>query len=400
MTPPGAMLGVLGGGQLARMFAFAAHRLGYRVTALDPSRDCAAAGAVDRLICAPLDDRAAWLEMARSCSAVTIETENVPAAALRFIGEHVPVAPDAFALEVSQHRLREKNFLSKSGVPVAPYADIASKKAASMQYPDLVPGILKTCRHGYDGKGQWRIGAAHELLPAFVSLGDVACVLEARLPLAAELSVILARDDRGRIALFPVPMNTHRDGVLDISVAPAPLPLAAIRAARKYAQRIAHALNYRGVLCVEFFLLQNGNLIVNEIAPRPHNSGHFTIEACQTSQFEQQVRVLAGMPLGSTRQTRPAAMVNLLGELWQHGDMHWPAVLQEPGTHLHLYGKSVPRPGRKMGHITCLGPSAPLAAERLVALRAELPAITRQDLPAKSPINRIPQDHFAPNVHL
>jgi 5-(carboxyamino)imidazole ribonucleotide synthase len=368
------MLGVLGGGQLGRMFAMAAHRLGYRVTALDPSPDCPAAGAVDRLICAPLDDPEAWRDMAQSCAAITIETENVPAAALEYLATRTRVAPDARALGIAQDRLSEKAFLASLGLPVAPHlrvdAGCFSGDAWQGPFPaGLLPGILKASRFGYDGKGQAQVADASGLQRAFAAMGGQPCVLEARVPLAAELSVILARDAHGQVSCYPVPMNSHRKGVLDVSMVPAPLPAATAARARRLATKVARSLDYQGVLCVEFFLLEDGQLMINEIAPRPHNSGHFTLDACACSQFEQQVRVLAGLPLGSTRLLRPAAMVNLLGDVWQEGEPHWDTLLAERGVHLHLYGKREARPGRKMGHVTALGTSSRDTAEWLLQLR-------------------------------
>jgi len=370
MIAPGAMLGVLGGGQLGRMFAMAAHRLGYRVTALSSTTDCPAAGAVDRLICAALDDRAALQEIGRTCAAVSIETENVPCETLEYLALHTHLAPGAQALRIAQDRRAEKAFLSSIGMPVAPHAIVDSADASLPA--GLLPGILKVCRSGYDGKGQMAVTNPAELRFAFDSLGGAPCVLEARLDLAAELSVILARDNHGQVAIFPVPMNTHQHGVLDLSVVPAPLPGRITGLARRLARRVATALDYHGVLCVEYFLLRDGRLMINEIAPRPHNSGHFTIEACASSQFEQQVRILAGLPLGDTRLLHAAAMVNLLGDLWQEEEPHWPLVLSHPDLRLHLYGKSQAKPGRKMGHMTALGRPAQRVGADLLRLRDAL----------------------------
>lgn len=370
MIQPGATLGVLGGGQLGRMFAMAARRLGYRVAALDPNRDCPAAGVVDHLVCARLDDEAAWSQMAQLCAAVTVETENVPAQALEYLARHIRVAPDARALGIAQDRLSEKAFLSQLGLPVVPHMDVTTMPE---QIPrNLLPGILKASRNGYDGKGQAAVNNAKELRAAFQQMGQVPCVLEARIELSAEISVILARSDDGKVEVFPVPLNIHRHGILDTSIAPAPLPEAMLARARTLARRVAKALDYRGVLCVEFFLLANGRLLINEIAPRPHNSGHFTLDACDSSQFEQQVRTLAGLPLARASLLKPAAMVNLLGDSWARGEPDWRAAMSHPGLRLHLYGKSRAHPGRKMGHITLLCASAPNAAERLIALRNRL----------------------------
>ena len=287
MIEPGAVLGILGGGQLARMFAHAAHRLGYRVAVLDPAADCPAAGAADTHLCAPLDDPATWESMARLCSAVTIETENVPPQALRTIARRAPVAPDAHALQIAQDRIREKTALSSWRIPVARHAVLRGMRDLRAGLHALLPGILKASRFGYDGKGQRRVATPKELREAFEAFDGAPCVLEALQPLCAEFSVILARDARGKSAVFPIPLNQHRGGILDLTVAPAPLPESQEVMARSIALDIARRLDYRGVLCVEFFALHDGTLVVNEIAPRPHNSGHFTIEACETSQFEQ-----------------------------------------------------------------------------------------------------------------
>ncbi|MEO8157866.1 MAG: 5-(carboxyamino)imidazole ribonucleotide synthase [Betaproteobacteria bacterium] len=390
MIAPGAWLGVLGGGQLARMFAMAAHRLGYRVAAVDPDPECPAAGVVDRYICATLQEPEAWQELATLCAAVTIETENVPGAALRFLGARIRVAPDATALEIAQDRGLEKQFLAAHGVPVAPFRVLAT--AADLGAPDIdsffFPGLLKACRFGYDGKSQIAVSSAAQLERAFAQLGGP-CVLEQRVALAAELSVIVARSADGSSAVHPVPMNHHAAGILDLSVVPAPLSARLQREAVAQALRIATALDYRGVLCVEYFLDTAGRLLVNEIAPRPHNSGHFTIDACRTSQFEQQVRVLAGLPLGDAGLVHAqgaVVMANLLGEVWTAGDPDWTSVLSHPDARLHLYGKRLPRPGRKMGHITCLADSVEVAQRAAVAIRWRL---------AHSPDPRSPASRLA-----
>ena len=358
MIGPGAWLGMLGGGQLGRMFAMAAHRLGYRVMALDPDPACPIAATVDRFICAPFHDPAALELIGSSCAAVTIETENIPPDSLRALEGRVVVAPGSRALSIAQDRIREKRFLADAGLPTAPYLVVDSFAALQSAAVDpLLPGILKRSRFGYDGKGQLPIRSRDDLIKAFESLGGVPCVLEKRVSLERELSVILARDSGGRIAFWPTAENHHVDGVLDRSIAPARVADSIGRFAPDQSARIATALDYRGVLCVEFFLTTEGALLVNEIAPRPHNSGHYTIDASPTSQFEQQVRVLAGLPLGDTSLRSPVVMQNLLGDLWATDAPKWEAVLSRRGAHLHLYGKVVPRPGRKMGHFTCVGES-------------------------------------------
>ena len=375
MIAPGAWLGVLGGGQLGRMFAMAAHRLGYRVAVVDPDPDCPASGVVDRHICAKLGDYAAWQELAKVCAAVTIETECAPAESLRFLARHLRVTPDATALEIAQNRALEKHFLSSNDFPVAPYRTLTLPE--DMLAPNigaLLPGLLKTSRFGYDGKGQIHVASQAQLKQAFDELGGP-CVLEKQLLLSAELSVILARSDGGGVAVYPVPLNHHKRGILDLSVVPAPVSAALRQKAVTQARQIAETLNYHGVLCVEFFVTEEGQLLVNEIAPRPHNSGHFTIDACRTSQFEQQVRVLAGLPLGDPGMLLHKggiAMVNLLGDIWAGDEPHWNSVLAHPQARLHLYGKRMPRSGRKMGHITCVAESAGEAAEAATSIRSLL----------------------------
>lgn len=375
MIAPGAWLGVLGGGQLARMFAMAAHRLGYRMAAVDPDPECPAAGVVDRHICATLQEPVAWQALADRCEAVTIETENAPGAALRFLDAKVFVAPHAFAMEIAQDRALEKSFLAAHGFPVAPFRVLATAEdLAACATAALFPGLLKACRFGYDGKAQIPVSCAEELERAFAQLGGP-CVLEQRIALAAELSVIVARTADGRTAVHPVPMNHHAAGILDLSVVPAPIPALLKQEAIDQALRIAAALDYRGVLCVEYFRDNEGRLLVNEIAPRPHNSGHFTIDACRTSQFEQQVRVLAGLPLGDPgliQAQGAVAMANLLGEVWTMGDPDWSSALSHPHARLHLYGKRLPRPGRKMGHLTCLADSVEGARQAAVSIRSRL----------------------------
>ena len=356
MIAPGSTLGVLGGGQLGRMFAMAAHRLGYRVAILDPDPDCPAAGVANVQVCAPLDDHDAWDELAAACAAITIETESAPAEALQFFANRLPVAPRENALRIAQDRTREKCFLAENGFDVVPFRIISTTRDAEAQdAAALMPGLLKASRFGYDGKGQFPVRSRQELASAVRQL-DGPGVLERRVELSGELSVILARTADGDTAVYPVPLNRHTSGILDLSVIPAPLPQDIIGRAVAESLRLAALLDYCGVLCVEFFLTAEGRLLVNEIAPRPHNSGHFTVDACHTSQFEQQVRVLAGLPLGDPGLLAPkhgVAMVNLLGELWANGEPRWDEALSSPNTRLHLYGKSTPRPGRKMGHLTC-----------------------------------------------
>ncbi len=378
------MLAVLGGGQLGRMFVHAAQSMGYRVTVLEPDAGSPAGAAAELHLRAAYDDAEALDHIARHCAAVTTEFENVPAAALRRLAASLPVAPMAEAVEVCQHRAREKRCFKQAGVPCAPHALIES--AADAEQPalsSLLPGLLKTSRMGYDGKGQRSIARYEDLLPAWRELGGVACVLEQRLPLRLEFSVIVARGRDGHIVHLPVQQNLHRDGVLAVTQVPAPQVNAqTAERAVALASRLAETLNYVGVLCVEFFLLEDGSLVANEMAPRPHNSGHYSIDACDLSQFELQVRTLVGLPLVTPRLHSPAVMLNLLGDLWfVDGAEHactpdWAGLLAFPGVHLHLYGKAEPRPGRKMGHLTVTAATAAaaLATARQAAAWLRLPA--------------------------
>ena len=333
----------------------AAHRLGYRVAVLDPDADCPAAGAADVLVQAPLDERCAWEQMAAQCAAITVETENAPVEALRYFARRMRVAPSAEALRIAQDRVAEKRFLAAHGIPVVPFLPINRDcEVSPEQVAGLLPGILKASRLGYDGRGQVRLEHADELACALDALGGNA-VLEKRLDLAGEFSVILARNEHGRTAIHPVPFNQHRHGILRTSFAPAELPGGVEQEAIGLARRVAASLDYCGVLCVEFFVDRRGALVVNEIAPRPHNSGHFTVDACVASQFEQQVRTLAGLPLGDPGfigGVGGAAMVNLLGDLWLDGPSPLNTIVAQGGARLHLYGKDRPRRGRKMGHVT------------------------------------------------
>jgi len=376
MTAPGAWLGVLGGGQLGRMFAMAAHRLGYRVLVLDPDPHSTAGALADRHLCAALDDAAALDDMARTCAAVTVETENAPVAAMERLAQAVTVSPAPRCVAIAQDRIREKRFITGVGLSPAPYAEIRS--GADLDSPGitaLLPGVLKLSRFGYDGKGQARVATIEEARAAFAAMGGAPCVLERRIALQLELSVVLARDAGGHSAVWPVSENRHRDGILDMSIVPARISAALAAQAQEAALAIARALDYHGVLCVEFFVDDAGALLVNEFAPRPHNSGHATIEASLTSQFEQQVRVLAGLPLGDTALHSPAVMQNLLGELWAEGIPRWTALLTEPGATLHLYGKSGARRGRKMGHYTCTAPTIEAALAAAKRIGDHLPQI-------------------------
>ena len=373
VVPPGAWLGLLGGGQLGRMFCMAAQSLGYKVAVLDPGEHGPAASVADRHIRSDYLNPAGLADLAGLASAATTEFENVPAAALAFLARTARVCPAAESVAIAQDRIREKAFLVAHGFSVAPYAALASEDDARRVDVSLCPGIVKSARMGYDGKGQIRVATRDDVAAAWAAMGGMPGIIEQLVPLASEVSVIVARTERGDTAAWPVAENHHRNGILDVSIAPARVPAALATEARAIATAVAAQLDYRGVLCVEMFVTAEDRLIVNEIAPRPHNSGHYTIDACVTSQFEQQARVLAGLPLGDARQHEPAVMVNLLGDIWFPGagatarEPDWTRVLAYPAAKLHLYGKAEPRRGRKMGHVTSL---APTLAEALATARA------------------------------
>ncbi|MGE0801080.1 MAG: 5-(carboxyamino)imidazole ribonucleotide synthase [Lautropia sp.] len=383
---PGSWLGVLGGGQLGRMFCAAAQSLGYRVCVLDPDPGSPAGGVAERHLQADYLDAAALAEIAALCSAVTTEFENVPAAALATLARRVRVTPSAAAVAVAQDRIEEKAFLAGCGVPVAPHRAVHG--AADLDGLDdlaaadaLLPGILKVARLGYDGKGQARVATVAEARAALAGFANGAapppCVLERRLELACEVSVIVARGLDGQAVTWPVGENVHRAGILSTTTVPAAIDAALAARARDAALTIATRLDYVGVLCVEFFVLADGRLVANEIAPRPHNSGHWTIDAAVTSQFEQQARIMAGLPLGATDALWPSLMLNILGDAWLAGgsrrEPDWAAVLAQPGAKLHLYGKAEARAGRKMGHLTIIAPTL-AGARRQAAVLAPLVA--------------------------
>ena len=373
--PPGAWLGLLGGGQLGRMFCMAAQSLGYRVAVLDPGSEGPAASVADRHIAAGYLDARALEELAALAAAATTEFENVPAASLDFLAHTARVTPSAASVAIAQDRISEKMFLSGHGFAVAPFAVLRSDRDVdAVDESRLLPGIVKSARFGYDGKGQAAVATVDDVRAAWRGMNTQACVLEQRIALACEVSVIVARNERGDACTWPVSENRHRDGILDVSIVPARVDGETAARARDIANRVAGALDYRGVLCVEMFVTTAGKLVVNEIAPRPHNSGHYTIDACVTSQFEQQARVLAGLPLGDPRLHEPAVMVNLLGDIWftERGaaaqEPEWAGVLRHCNAKLHLYGKAEPRRGRKMGHVTCVAPTleAALATARTI----------------------------------
>ncbi len=378
MIAPGSWLGLLGGGQLGRMFTMAAQSMGYKVMVLDPGAHSPAGSVADDHLRADYLDRGALREMASRCAAVTTEFENVPAESLAFLAKDVVVSPAAAAVAVAQDRIREKTFLCEGGAAVAPFAVINNEHdLRDARLLALLPGILKIARLGYDGKGQVRVATPEDLRGAFADLGNRPCVLEKFLDLEREISVVVARGFDNSVATFPVSENQHAGGILDLSMIPARVSPQLVEAARSVTIEVAQRLDYRGVLCVEFFVLRDGQLMVNEIAPRPHNSGHYSIDACVTSQFEQQVRVLCGLPLGDTAAHCPSVMVNLLGEMWAAGEPRWEHVLRHPRAKLHLYGKTGAKPGRKMGHFTVLADNVEEALAAATLIKADLLADVR-----------------------
>ena len=371
MILPGATIGVLGGGQLGRMFAIAARRMGYRVHTLSPDADTPTGQVADVEIIAAYDDLEAVRKFSAGVSVVTFEFENVPSATAEAAGAHAPVRPCGAVLHTTQHRLREKTFLAKAGFPLTPFRAVRSMPDLTVALDELGrPAVLKTAGFGYDGKGQALIGPRDDAGEAWRSIGGGEAVLEAFVDFDRELSVVAARGLDGSFAHYGAIENTHRNRILDVSVAPADLPERVAAEAAAIARGVLEQLEVTGVLCVEFFLTRSGKLLINELAPRPHNSGHLTFDACVTSQFEQQLRAVCGLPLGSTELLRPAAMANLLGDLWNGREPDWAAVCAFPAAKLHLYGKLEPRPGRKMGHITALAESA-REAERIVRAARE-----------------------------
>ncbi len=378
---PATWLGVMGGGQLGRMFAQAAQAMGYQVAVLEPSDDCPAGQVAQRLLNAGYTDAAALDELVAQCAAVTTEFENVPADSLARLAQQIFVAPNAAGVSVAQDRILEKRFFlscaDKSGVLPAPHKVIASLDDIDAIGDELLPGILKTVRMGYDGKGQVRVSSREDVRAAFDGMGQVTCLLEKMLPLAYEVSVLTARGVDGGSVVYPIAENVHRDGILFTTTVPGPnVSGECAKKAQDAATAIVAELGYVGVLCIEFFVLADGSLVVNEMAPRPHNSGHYTMDACITSQFAQQVRAMARLPLGDVRQHSPAVMLNILGDVWFDGDTcrepAWDQVVALPGACLHLYGKDDPRPGRKMGHVTFVAPTLEQAQQQLQAACAIL----------------------------
>ncbi|HUU34864.1 MAG TPA: 5-(carboxyamino)imidazole ribonucleotide synthase [Vicinamibacterales bacterium] len=367
---PGATLGVLGSGQLGRMFALAARRMGYHVHTLSPGLDTPTGQIADVEIEADYDDLDAIRAFARGVDVITFEFENVSTAAADAAAEFVPVRPSGHALHITQQRGREKAFLAMKGYPVTPFESVASFEELTTAVERIgLPSILKTASFGYDGKGQHRLTSPLDLEHVWAVVGHQPAVLERVVDFVLEFSVVAARGLGGSFAHYGAIENQHRNHILDVSVAPARMPEASVTEALAITESIMEELAYVGVLCVEFFLTSDGRVLVNEVAPRPHNSGHLTVDACITSQFEQQVRAICGLPLGTTTLLRPAAMANLLGDLWAAGEPRWGAALAVPDVKLHLYGKADPRAGRKMGHLTVLADSTAQAIARVLAAR-------------------------------
>lgn len=372
MILPPAMLGMLGGGQLGRFFVIAAHEMGYHVTVLDPDKNSPAGKIADVHLCADYDDAAALKTMADTCQAITTEFENVPASTLETLVQTRTVRPSAKAVSIAQHRVLEKQFIRDAGIPVAPFFVVNVASDLPVDGEAIYPAILKVARFGYDGKGQARVANQAQAQAAFEAFKGEQCVLEKMLSLDYEVSVVLARDAQGNVAAYPLAENSHLNGILDISIIPARAPKVIQDQARQLAIKIAEKLEYVGVLAVEFFV-SNGELLANEMAPRPHNSGHYTIDANVTNQFEQQLRALVGLPLGDSRLHSQAVMVNILGDIWKNGtEPAWDKVFARPELKLHLYGKHEPRPGRKMGHYTVIGADQETVIVNAIKAREEL----------------------------
>ncbi|MBI2857707.1 MAG: 5-(carboxyamino)imidazole ribonucleotide synthase [Chloroflexi bacterium] len=369
---PGSTIGILGGGQLGRMMAIAATRMGYRVAVLDPTPDCPAAQVAGDHTVAAYDDVEAARAMARRCAVVTIEFENIPASTLESMAS-VPVRPSSQVVRTAQHRLREKGFLAQHGFPTPRFRPVRSLEEAKAAIREVgCPAVLKTATGGYDGKGQVKLTQPAQVEAAWKSLRTSEAVLEEFVALEKEISVIVARNPRGDVACYPVSENTHRNHILDTAVMPAMVPPTLAKQAQDLARDIAKALDASGMLTVEMFVAADGRLLVNELAPRVHNSGHQTFDAAVTSQFEQSIRAICNLPLGAADLYRPAAIANLLGDLWATGEPDWERALAMPDVKLHLYGKAEARPGRKMGHLTATGATPQEALRRATEARSRL----------------------------
>jgi 5-(carboxyamino)imidazole ribonucleotide synthase len=370
--PPGSTIGILGGGQLGRMTAMAARSMGYNVHILDPDANCAAAPVADRVVAAKFDDADAAADLARNCQVVTLEIEQIGVDALAAAQQYAPVRPNPSTIRVIQDRALQKRWLTESGAPIGEYREVSTLEGLVDAHKDLGSLFVKSCRGGYDGRSQARIESVADIVDAWKSLGGLRSVAEQTLELDVELSVMVARRPSGEVRVFPPALNYHEKQILAWSVLPAPLPAAVLRQADEIARAIAHTFGLEGILAVEMFLLKNGTLLVNELAPRPHNSFHETEVACATSQFEQLVRAVCDLPLGDPSALRPGAIVNLFGELWERGSPRFDAALSHSGVRLHLYGKRGARAGRKMGHLSATGATPTEALERVTAAFAEL----------------------------
>lgn len=367
---PGSTIGVLGSGQLGRMFTIAARRMGYRVHTFSPETDTPTGQVADVEVTAAYEDLDAVKKFAEGVQVVTFEFENVPADTASVCGEHTLVRPNGTVLHITQHRLREKQFLMRSGFPLVPFRRVSTSAELETAVKEIgVPAILKTAGFGYDGKGQMRVDSPEDAAAAWAAIGRQEAVLEKRLDFQKELSVVAARSVRGEFVHYGVLENDHRNSILDVTMAPANVKSKIAQRAVELAREVMHELDVVGVLCVEFFLSWDGQLRINELAPRPHNSGHFSFDASVTSQFEQQLRAVCGLPLGSTELLRPAAMVNLLGDLWEDGEPNWAAAAVFPNVKIHVYGKMEARPGRKMGHLTALASTGAAAKGTVLAAR-------------------------------
>jgi 5-(carboxyamino)imidazole ribonucleotide synthase len=368
--PPGSTVGVMGSGQLGRMLAIAALRMGYRVHVFSPEKDTPAGQLAALEVAAPYEDPAAVEQFAAGVDLLTFEFENIPVQTIEWAAAHCPTRPAGSVLHICQHRLREKQFLAGAGIPVAPFAPVAHAAGLSAALATIgTPSILKTAAFGYDGKGQRKLNSPADAANLEISSPSI---LERFIPFDREISVLVARGLDGETATFPVCENIHRNHILDFTIAPARISPEVASSARTLAITVAEKLDLVGLLAVEMFLLPDSTLLVNELAPRPHNSGHYTFDACITSQFEQQLRAVCGLPLGSTELLRPASMANLLGDLWAHREPDWAAAAAFPAVKIHLYGKTGPRPGRKMGHLTALAQDPDSAFAMVRDARASL----------------------------
>ena len=367
IIPPGSTIGILGGGQLGRMTAMAARMLGYNVHILDPDPDCAASAVADRVVAAKFDDASAAADLASHCDVVTLEIEQIGVDALAAAARHAPLRPGAAILEVVQHRGRQKRWLADHGFPIGDYREVSSVADVEAAARDLGPLLVKASHGGYDGRSQARVDDATQASDAWSALGGRPAVAERLLDLDSELSVMVARRPSGQVAVYPPAFNVHERQILAWSVLPASLPPRIVQQAEEIARGIAESFQLEGILAVEMFILRDETLLVNELAPRPHNSFHETEVACSTSQFEQLVRAACDLPLGDTRALRPGAIFNLFGELWTNGPPRFEAALSQPGVRLHLYGKRGARPGRKMGHLSAIGDTSEDALARVRA---------------------------------